>query len=138
MVGGVEILAHHRADTFGERTTIAKALGHGILALERKLFRRTGDLKMQFTTQTKQHLLGLLELLQVDGRQETRSREAGRADAIAGRARNPDTSLDIAESTDAVLKVRLLQVGAAAGLFATLTLRLHDGTGERLPGLTRK
>ena len=46
--------------------------------------------------------------------------------------------MDITEGTDAVLKVRLLQVGAAAGLFATLTLRLHDGTGERLPGLTRE
>ena len=68
MVGGVEILAHHRADTFGQRTTIAEAFGHRVLALERKLFRRTGDLKMQFTTQTQQHLLGLLELLQVDGR----------------------------------------------------------------------
>ena len=74
MVGGVEILAHHRADTFGQRATVAKALGHGILALERKLFRRTGDLKMQFTTQAKQNLLGFLKLLQVDRRKETRSR----------------------------------------------------------------
>ena len=74
VVGGVEILAHHRADTFGQRTTIAEAFGHRILALERKLFRRTGDLKMQFTTQAKQNLLGFLKLLQVDRRKETRSR----------------------------------------------------------------
>ena len=53
VVGGVEILAHHPADTFGERATIAKAFRHGILALQRKLFRRTGDLEMQFTTQTE-------------------------------------------------------------------------------------
>ena len=138
MVGGVEILAHHPADTFGDRTTVAEALGHRVLALKRKLFRRTGDLKMQFTTQTKQHLLGFLKLLQVDRRKETGSRQTSRADAIAGRAGNPDASLDVTEGTDAVLKVRLLQVGAAAGLFATLTLRLHDGTGERLPGLPRK
>ena len=51
VIGGVKILAHHPADTFGERATIAEAFRHRVLALERKLFRRTGDLKMQFTTQ---------------------------------------------------------------------------------------
>ena len=138
VVGGVEILAHHPADTFRERAAIAEALGHRVLALQRKLFGGSRDLEMQLAAEAQQHLLGFLELLQVDRRQETGSREAGGADAISRRAGNPDAALDVAEGADAVLEVRLLQVGAAPGLFATLALGFHDSPRERLPSLARK
>ena len=63
VVGGVEILAHHPADTFRERAAVAEALGHRVLALQRELFGGSSDLEMQFAAEAQQHLLGFLELL---------------------------------------------------------------------------
>ena len=93
---------------------------------------------MEFATQTQEHLLGLLELLEVDRGQEARSGQAGGTDAIAGRPGDPDAALDVPEGADAVLEVRFLQVSAAAGFLASLALRLDDRTGERLPRLPRE
>ena len=91
---------------------------------------------MEFATQAEQHLLRLFEFLEIDRRQEAGGGKAGGANAIAGRPGDPDAALDVAEGTDAVLEVRLLQVRAAAGLLTTLTLGLDDRAGERFPSLT--
>ena len=138
MVGGVEILTHHPADAFGQRAGEAQRGRHGVLTLQRELLGRTRDLEMEFATQTQEHLLGLLELLEVDGRQEARGRETGGPDAVAGRPGDPDAALDVAEGADAVLQIGLLEVSAAAGLLASLALGLDDRAGERLPCLTGK
>ena len=138
MVRGVEILAHHAADAFGQTAGEAQGGRHGVLPFQRELLGRSRDLEVEFATQAQEHLLGLLELLQVDRRQEAGRGETGRADAIACRPGDPNAPLDVAEGADAVLEVGLLQVGAAPGFLATLALRLDDLPGERLPRLPRE
>lgn len=93
---------------------------------------------MQLAAQAQEHLPGFVELLQVDRGQEARGRESRRSHAVPGRAGDPDAALHVAQGADAVLQVRLLQVGAAAGLLAALALRLDDGARERPPGLARE
>ena len=103
MIGGVKVITHHGTDTGLQITRVAQGFRDGVLAFERKLLRRAGDLKMEFTSEPQQRSPGLLELGEVGGRQKTRDPEGARSGDAAGDAGQPNAPLDITERSHPVL-----------------------------------